>query len=91
MIRCPTCNRFFDLVPRPKPKAHGGNVMLVLRRREGESLVIITPQGDLRISIEGAPSVKLKIEGPREIKVLRSEILDNRMCDQTRAEIGVGA
>ena len=49
--------------------------MLILTRRTGEAIVI---NGDIRVSIlsiEGE-RVKLGIEAPREVPVLRQELLD---------------
>ena len=49
--------------------------MLILTRRPGEAIVI---NGDIRVrilSIEGE-RVKLGVEAPREVPVLRQELLD---------------
>jgi carbon storage regulator len=49
--------------------------MLVLQRKKGESIVI---NGDIRVSIveAGTDWVKLAIDAPKDIPILRSELLE---------------
>lgn len=49
--------------------------MLVLQRRKGESLQL---GNDIKITIveTGTDTVKLAIDAPRDIKILRSELLE---------------
>ena len=49
--------------------------MLILTRKPGEAIVI---DGDIRISVLGIEGerVKLGVDAPREIPVLRQELLD---------------
>lgn len=53
--------------------------MLVLKRYRGETITITTPQGDT-ITIGwkqlGPTSIALQFEAPRDIKIVRSELLD---------------
>lgn len=55
--------------------------MLVLQRKKGETLLI----GDnIRISVMevGADAVKLAIEAPKEVKILRGELEEAIMVNQ---------
>jgi len=51
--------------------------MLVLSRREGESLVFSLPDGGqviVTVSRTGSGSVKLAVDAPEEVKIIRSEL-----------------
>ncbi len=52
--------------------------MLRLTRRIGETVIIETPQGTIRILFEGVKGKQLKIgiAAPKSLKVLREELLD---------------
>ena len=51
--------------------------MLVIRRRQGESLVLDTPAGRVEIDIVelSAARVKVGITAPAEIRILRKEVV----------------
>jgi carbon storage regulator CsrA len=52
--------------------------MLILTRREGESIVIFLPGIDDTIEVrvmKAASQVSLGIDAPREVKVLREELV----------------
>lgn len=55
--------------------------MLVLQRKKGETLLI---GEDIRISVLdlGADGVKLAIEAPRKVRVLREELLEAAKANQ---------
>lgn len=55
--------------------------MLVLQRKKGESLLI---GEDIQISIVdiGADSVRLAIEAPRDVKILRKELAEATKVNQ---------
>lgn len=48
--------------------------MLVLSRKSGEKLVI----GDAVVTILGGGTVRLGVEAPKSVKVLRSELIEQR-------------
>ena len=58
--------------------------MLILQRKKGESIVV---GSDIIISVSdvGADWVKLAIDAPAEIKVLRSELLEAARVNQEAA------
>lgn len=58
--------------------------MLVLRRKKNQSLVI---NGDITISVLdiGNDWIKLAIDAPREVKILRSELLEAAQANQEAA------
>jgi carbon storage regulator len=61
--------------------------MLVIRRRSGESFVV---GGEIHVEIldvEGS-QVKLGIRAPREISILRSEVLETRQVNQAAVQHG---
>ena len=47
--------------------------MLVLKRLEGEGIVFHTSQGTIRVIV--GKDNKLAIDAPKEVKVLRSELV----------------
>lgn len=49
--------------------------MLILQRKKGQSLVI-GDQITITVTDVGADSVKLAIDAPREVSILRSELVD---------------
>lgn len=63
--------------------------MLVIRRREGEALVIGGPGGE-RIEIEvltiEGSQIKLGIRAPREVRVLRKEIAETEQANQAASQ-----
>jgi carbon storage regulator len=55
--------------------------MLILTRREGESIIISIPGSDQQIEVrvmETGSQVKLGIDAPREVVVLRKELSDDK-------------
>ena len=51
--------------------------MLVLSRRQGESVVLRHQNGDevtVTVSRTGSGSVKLAVEAPEEVEIIRSEV-----------------
>jgi carbon storage regulator len=54
-------------------KGHGGSIMLVLSRKEGERLVIGEDITLVISKIEGN-RVSIGIEAPRDVKIMRSEL-----------------
>lgn len=53
--------------------------MLILTRREGESIILSIPGSDQQIEVrvmETGSQVKLGIDAPREVVVLRKELSD---------------
>ncbi|MFN7925067.1 MAG: carbon storage regulator [Bryobacteraceae bacterium] len=62
--------------------------MLVIRRREGESLVIQTPSGPVEIGIfEISPTrVKIGIQAPDDVHILRKEMLLAQAQNRAAAE-----
>lgn len=62
--------------------------MLILRRRVGESIIIA---GNIRITveaIEGKRAVKLSIEAPQEVKIIREEIAEFSNVEVREVEDG---
>ncbi len=58
--------------------------MLVIRRRAGESLFI--GEGvEIKILEVGASQVKLGIEAPKEVTILRSEVRETQQANQAAA------
>ena len=55
--------------------------MLVLQRKKGETLLI---GGNVRITVveAGPDSVKLAIEAPKDVKILRSELKEAILVNQ---------
>jgi carbon storage regulator CsrA len=51
--------------------------MLKLTRREGEALILTTSDGEIVVSLErlSGSQVKLGIEAPKSVRVLRGELL----------------
>lgn len=51
---------------------------LVLQRRIGESLVILTKSGNITVAVHaiGLAHVRLRIAAPPEVTILRSEIME---------------
>jgi carbon storage regulator len=64
--------------------------MLVISRKEGESLVI---SDNIRITIVslGNDKVAIGIDAPREIKVMRQELLDTVQANKAAVENAAGA
>jgi carbon storage regulator len=62
-----------------------GSIMLVLTRREGEAIRV----GNLTIVVVSTANgkVKLGIEAPRSIPVLRTEIVDRQVAKETRKPV----
>ena len=55
---------------------------LILRRRDGEAVVLKTSDGDVKISVEvDGRAVKLAISAPPEVKILREELLKRGECE----------
>jgi carbon storage regulator len=55
--------------------------MLILTRREGESIILSIPGSDQQIEVrvmETGSQVKLGIDAPREVVVLRKELSDDK-------------
>lgn len=53
--------------------------MLVITRKEGESIILNTVDGDVRVAIKSIGSggqVKLSIDAPGTVEVLREELID---------------
>ena len=53
--------------------------MLVISRKEGESIIISTPKGEVRVAIKAIHSggqIKLWIEAPDTVEVLRGELIN---------------
>lgn len=55
--------------------------MLILQRKKGESIVI---NENIRVTVveSGSDWVKLAVDAPREISVLRSELLDAALANR---------
>jgi carbon storage regulator CsrA len=53
--------------------------MLVLNRKLGEKIIIDTKQGQVIVDVRyiGNGRVKLSIDAPDEMKIMRAELLDN--------------
>lgn len=64
---------------------HACKVMLVIRRRAGESL-LIGENVELEVLDIGANQVKLGIRAPREVPVLRKEIQLTRQQNQAASQ-----
>ena len=60
--------------------------MLVLSRKRGESILIHTPQGTIRVLLldRNADRVRLGIDAPTEVKVMRAELLEKRKDTEPR-------
>ena len=55
--------------------------MLTLSRKEGESIIISTPDGAVRViikSIRSSDQVKIAIEAPDTVEILREELVSNQ-------------
>jgi carbon storage regulator len=54
-------------------------IMLVLSRREGEALILNTSDGEIVVSIEllQGRQVKVGIEAPQSVRVLRDELVED--------------
>ncbi len=50
--------------------------MLVLKRQEGQEIIISTPTGDELVITITEGSCGVGIQAPREYKILRDELLD---------------
>ena len=53
--------------------------MLVISRKEGESIIISTPDGEVRVAIKAIHSggqIKLWIEAPEVVEILREELVN---------------
>lgn len=62
--------------------------MLILSRRKGESIVI---DGDVRIvvlGIDGKGAVRLGVEAPADVRILRGEIVSQVESENQRATAG---
>lgn len=46
---------------------------LFINRRKGESISILTPAGEVTITVIAPASIRLKVSAPEEIKITRSE------------------
>lgn len=52
--------------------------MLVITRKQGESIIISTPDGDVRVTIKAIKSggqVQLSIDAPDAVEILREELV----------------
>lgn len=55
--------------------------MLTLSRKEGESIIISTSDGEVRVTIKAIKSgeqVKLSIEAPDVVEILREELINSQ-------------
>lgn len=55
--------------------------MLVISRKEGESIIISTPDGEVRVAIKAINSggqIKPWIEAPEVVEVLREELVNSQ-------------
>jgi carbon storage regulator CsrA len=53
--------------------------MLILGRKRGEKIIVETEQGQVIVDVRyiGNGRVKLSIDAPDEMKIMRAELLDN--------------
>jgi len=54
--------------------------MLFISRKEGESIILNTPDGDVKItikSIRSSDQVKIAIDAPDTVEILREELVSN--------------
>lgn len=55
--------------------------MLMLSRKTGEAIVIPLPQGEVTIAIAivsvRGDAVKISVDAPREVKILRDELVNS--------------
>ena len=52
--------------------------MLSLTRKQGESIILSTPDGDIRVTIKAIKSggqVSISIEAPDVVEILREELI----------------
>lgn len=58
--------------------------MLILQRKKGEAVIL---SGDIKISVQetGADWVKLAIEAPQDVTILRSELVEAAEANQEAA------
>ena len=55
--------------------------MLVISRKEGESIIISTPDGEVRVAIKAIHSggqIKLWIEAPDVVELVREELINTQ-------------
>ncbi len=58
--------------------------MLILTRRIGETIIIETPAGEhIEVAVLGVKGnqVRVGIEAPREVVVLREELVEQHLCE----------
>lgn len=58
--------------------------MLILQRKKGEAVIL---SGDIKISVQetGADWVKLAIDAPKDVTILRSELVEAAQANQEAA------
>lgn len=66
----------------------GGHTMLVLSRKPGEKIVVTLPSGDMTITVIDSFDglVRLGFTAPREIPIIRAELLDHKKGSSTLPE-----
>lgn len=58
--------------------------MLILRRKAGESLIL---NGNIKVTVleSGGDGVRLAIDAPKEVQILREELVEARKANQEAA------
>lgn len=65
--------------------------MLVLTRKEGESIIIDVGEGiEINVIETGSNSVRLGVKAPRSVDIWRKEIIDQVRCSNRKAAMEQG-
>jgi len=61
--------------------------MLVVNRREGEGVVVTTPDAQIVIAIVGLKGdrVRLGVEAPPHVRIVREEVFERELFEQEQA------